>query len=346
MPWLATVQRALDVLDLAVQDLQIADATGLAARHYPNLSTDRPALIGPLTEPALCRRLSLLMRQAYPDDHLVSVACDVDSDQPVVHLLTLAELERAPLEGVTLFYVPPLPCPGAVETFQSTVAHLRAPDGCPWDREQTHRSLRQGFLEESYEVLDALDCGDLELLKEELGDVLLHILLQAQIASEEGEFRMSDVVCSVNRKIVYRHPHVFDGLEVDGVEQVLANWEELKRQEKGERALAPSPFGGIPVSMPALARAQAILRRAIRLDARPAIERDVDRIPEMVASLIEERQARDPSKLLGDLLFAVVDLGAAMGLDAESALREANVRFERRVQGLGDAEPGSLACGD
>ena len=235
-------------------------------RHYPNLSTDRPALIGPLVDMALCQRLGLLLALAYPKDHEVTVVSGADRERPVVHRTTLGELERIPSDGISLLYLPPLPCSGSIETFQATIAHLRAPDGCPWDREQTHQSLRQGFLEESYEVIEALDRGDLELLKEELGDVLLHILLQAQIASEQAEFRMSDVVCHVNRKIVYRHPHVFDGLAVDGVDQVLSNWEDLKRQEKKERASAPSPFEGIPRLMPALARAQAMSRRAARLE--------------------------------------------------------------------------------
>ena len=181
---------------------------------------------------------------------------------PALQSLSLSQLDRAICRGLSLLYLPPLDCPGAVETFQATVAHLRAPDGCPWDREQTHQSLRKGFLEEAYEVLDALDQGDLELLKEELGDVLLHILLQAQIASEHGEFSMSDIVCHVNQKIVYRHPHVFDGLAVDGVDQVLDNWEALKRKEKGRDRSSTSLFDGIPQALPALARTQAMLRRA------------------------------------------------------------------------------------
>lgn len=331
MSWFSLVERTLDVLDLTVQNLQLADAEELAARHYPNLSTDRPALIGPLTDPALCRQLSLLLRQAYPEDHGAVVVCGVDTDRPTVHRVAVDNLESAPLNGVALLYLPPLTCPGAVETFQDTVAHLRAPDGCPWDREQTHQSLRQGFLEESYEVLDALDRGDLELLQEELGDVLLHILLQAQIASEQGEFRMSDVVCAVNRKIVYRHPHVFDGLVVDGVDQVLTNWEELKRKEKGERALAPSPFEGIPPLLPALARSQAMLRRAARLDVLPTPEGEMGATDKLAALLAGKVEVEDKMEFLGDLLLDLVRLGDKMGIDAESALREANLRFERRL---------------
>jgi tetrapyrrole methylase family protein/MazG family protein len=330
MSWFSLVEQTLDILDLTVQNLQLADANELAAHHYPNLSTDRPALIGPLTDPALCRRLSLLLRQAYSEDHGCIVVCGVDTDRPTVYRVALENIENAPLSGIALLYLPSLSCPGAVETFQATVARLRAPDGCPWDREQTHRSLRQGFLEESYEALDALDRGDMELLQEELGDVLLHILLQAQIASEQGEFRMSDVVCAVNRKIVYRHPHVFDGVVVEGVDQVLTNWEELKRKEKGERALAPSPFEGIPPSMPALARSQAMLRRAARLNVLPAPEGEIEATFKLAGLLADQMEVSDKVRFLGDLLFDLVCLGDKMGIDAESALREANLHFERR----------------
>jgi len=334
MSWFSLVERTLDVLNLTVQDLQLADADALLARHYPNLSTDRPALIGPLSSAAARRQLSGLLRRAYPEDHEVIVVGDVDGDRPTVQPSPVDRLDCVELRGLSLLYLPPLPCPGAVETFQATVAHLRAPDGCPWDREQTHQSLRQGFLEESYEVLDALDRGDLELLKEELGDVLLHILLQAQIASERGEFRMSDVVCQVDRKIVHRHPHVFRGLAVDGVEEVLTNWEELKRQEKGERAQALSPFEGIPFSMPALARTQAMLRRAARLGVLPAEDDDLaGRLSRAMASFAKGQAPGGGERLLGDLLFDLACLAFKVGVDAESALREASARFERRVEG-------------
>jgi tetrapyrrole methylase family protein/MazG family protein len=333
MSWFSLVERTLDLLGSAVQDLQIAGAEGLAARHYPNLSPDRPALVGPLTDAALCRRLSLLLGNVYPREHEAVVVSGADRERPSVHRVTVGELERAPLDGISLLYLPPLPCPGSVETFQATVAHLRAPDGCPWDREQTHQSLRQGFLEEAYEVIEALDRGDLELLKEELGDVLLHILLQAQIASERDEFRMSDIVCHVNRKIVYRHPHVFEGLAVDGVDQVLSNWEDLKRQEKAERASASSPFEGIPLLMPALARAQAMLRRAARLELPPEVDGEVGRISDLVSSWIAEQEPADKGRLLGDLLLTLAGLGSGVGVDMESVLREANLRFERRLSG-------------
>jgi tetrapyrrole methylase family protein/MazG family protein len=332
MDWFPFVERALDVLGIDVQEIQLADARAQVGRYYPSLSTDRPALIGPLTDAGLCVRLGDRLRQAYPASHEATVIAGIDGDTFALQPLPLDALGRAALAGVSLLYVPLLACPGAVETFQATVAHLRAPDGCPWDREQTHQSLRQGFLEESYEVLEALDRGDLEHLVEELGDVLLHILLQAQIGSESGEFRMSDIVCRVNHKIVYRHPHVFAGLDVDGVDEVLVNWEELKRSEKGERSQAP-PFEGIPLVMPALARTQAILRRAKRLGFAPTETTQLaGRVLEAVAVLTEETDLSAREQQLGDLLFDLASLASGLHADAESALRCANARFESRFQ--------------
>jgi tetrapyrrole methylase family protein/MazG family protein len=193
--------------------------------------------------------------------------------------------------------------------------------------------LRQGFQEEAYEVLDALDREDLEDLVEELGDILLHVLIQAQIASELGEFRMSDIVRHVNTKIVHRHPHIFDGLSVNGVEEVLVNWEELKRQEKGQRA--SSVLDSVSLAMPALARAQSIQRHVDRTglvsaEVNELLARVSDALPNLLAQV--DHAAREA--IFGDLLFELTNLARKLNLDAESALREANSRFERRFRSI------------
>jgi MazG family protein len=183
--------------------------------------------------------------------------------------------------------------------------------------------------------LDALDRGDLEALQEELGDVLLHILLQAQIASELGEFRLSDVICRVNRKIVYRHPHVFSGLDVDGVEQVLINWETLKQQEKNARTENPSALDGIAQTMPALARAQSIQRHVDRTGVLPAgTDGLTASVIDRVGSLAQEADAPSRAHVLGDLLFDLTNLARRLEIDAEGALREANARFEQQFRAM------------
>ena len=332
MLWFSYVDRALDLLGVEISELQLASAESLIERHYPSLSPDRPALLGILLNSDLCQRLYTRLVQVYPTDHHVTLLAGLDAELPALQELSLGRLGRATCRGVSLLYLPPLRCPSAVETFQATVAHLRAPDGCPWDREQTHWSLRTGVLEEAYEVLYALDSGDLELLVEELGDVLLHIVLQAQIGSEQGEFSMSDIVCYVNNKIVYRHPHVFANLAVDGVGQVLQNWETLKRREKGREHASPELFVGIPRSLPSLARTQALLRRAekreVALKEWEALE---GRVAETVHRLGVERDESTQVEAVGDLLFDLAALAAIAGIDAEAALRDANARYERRV---------------
>ena len=325
---------ALDTLGKAPAELQIIDVDVLVERYYPSVNTDRPALIGPLVDAAQCQALGARLRQAYPGDHEARMVAGAGGKDPETRTMTLNQLgEATPGPSPVLLYVPPLPCPGAVETFQDTVAHLRAPDGCPWDRKQTHRSLRQGFQEETYEVLDALDRGDLEALQEELGDVLLHVLLQAQIATESGEFRLSDVVCHVNSKIVHRHPHVFDGLEVDGVAQVLVNWETLKQQEKQARVENASAVDGISPAMPALARAQSIQRHVDRTGAVSAKVDDLAaRIVERVYSLSAGPEPASSAVIVGELLFDLTNLARRLGVDAESALREENTRFEQQFR--------------
>ncbi len=322
------VLAALDALPSVPRNLQVLETTGLVKQHYPSVSTDRAAFVGPLDQELLAPTCCKLL-QAYPEEHPVTLIVHPGGEASSVDC-TLDQARSLELDGgPSLLYVPPLPCPGTVESFYATVAHLRAPNGCPWDREQTHRSLRQGFQEEAHEVLDALDRGDLEALQEELGDVLLHILLQAQIATENGEFRLKDIVCRVNEKIVYRHPHVFGGLDVDGVDEVLVNWEALKQAEKGKKRAAPSALDGIALSMPALARAQSLQRH---VHGTGVLEGDVDRLRERITAsvgqLVQITDAVSRDRCLGELLFDLAQLSRKLGVDAESALREANVRFE------------------
>jgi tetrapyrrole methylase family protein/MazG family protein len=327
---IALIEPALTLLGATPPEIQIVDALALLGRHYPNISVDRPALIGPLATPQQCEQIGVLLQLAYPTAHQVTLLSDIAGSAPQVRPLPLHRLGEALVcDGPTVLYLPALPGVRAVETFQDTVAHLRAPDGCPWDREQTHRSLRQGFQEESYEVLDALDRGDVEALEEELGDILLHVLLQAQIASELGEFQLSDLVHHVNAKIVHRHPHVFGGLEVDGVDQVLVNWELLKRQEKGAAERAPSALDSVSPAMPALARAQSLQRHASRsTGGADRVRALCAEVSASLAQLCADADAPMLERRIGDLLFDLADLARVLHLDAESALREANARFE------------------
>jgi ATP diphosphatase len=216
---------------------------------------------------------------------------------------------------------------------------LLAPDGCPWDREQTLDSLRPFLVEETYEVLDALDRGDPADHCEELGDLLMQIVFQAAIRRAEGAFAVDDVVASISDKLVRRHPHVF--ADADGVhtsDQVLVQWDRIKAEEKRARAGAdaapPRTLDGIPRGLPALARAQQIGRKVAKVGFDwPGHEGSLAKVREEVDEVAEAATARDAAAAhqeIGDLLFAVVNLARHLHVDAEMALHDASVRFGRR----------------
>jgi uncharacterized protein YabN with tetrapyrrole methylase and pyrophosphatase domain len=201
----------------------------------------------------------------------------------------------------------------ALGTVARIAERLRAPGGCPWDREQTHASLRPHLLEEAYEAIEALDRGDLETLRDELGDLLFQIAIHAQLASEEGAFDLGDVSRAIGEKLIRRHPHVFAGTSLEG-KDLLVQWEQIKRAEKSERT---SILDGVPRSLPALFAAERLQERAARVKLRPPrIELPLD---------------IDDPEFLGELLFDLVAEARERGFDAETALREANERFAAHV---------------
>ncbi len=209
------------------------------------------------------------------------------------------------------------------------VHRLRAPGGCPWDREQTHRSLRATMLEEAYEVLEAIDENESTRLRDELGDVLLQVLMQAEIADESSEFSLGDVADAVREKLVRRHPHVFSTTRVSGSDEVLRNWDALKATEYGRT----SALDGVQRSLPALQWAWSLQRRAANVGFDwPDVEGALEKVPE---ELEELRQAATPAEReaeFGDLLFTMVNVARKMGMNPEDALRHATARFEARFR--------------
>ena len=214
------------------------------------------------------------------------------------------------------------------DTFAAIIARLRAPDGCPWDKEQTHQSLRENMLQECYEVLDALDTGEKEKLCEELGDLLLEIVLQAQIAKDNGEFDISDVVKGIAEKIVRRHPHIFGTKKAKTADEVQHNWEELKKQERKKDA---SVMESVPKHMPALAYALEIQKRAARVGFDwPDISGVIEKLTEEVKEYQEARNQKEKELEYGDLLFTLANIARREKIEPEAALREANMRFYQR----------------
>ncbi len=222
----------------------------------------------------------------------------------------------------------------ALERLLSIMERLRGPDGCPWDREQTLRTLRPYVLEETYEVLEAIDAGDPREHCEELGDLLLQIVFQAQLAKEEKRFDFADVAEAISNKLVSRHPHVFGDAQVKDAEGVLRQWAALKREEKKAKGGGASVLEGVPREMPALARADRLTEKASRIGfdwPDPAGARA--KLAEELAELDEALAAGDADALeheLGDVLFAAANLGRKLGVPPEEALRGAVARFISR----------------
>ena len=216
---------------------------------------------------------------------------------------------------------------------------LRAPGGCPWDREQTHDSIRRNFLEETYEVLDALDRDDPHAMCEELGDILMQVALHAQIESERGRFTMEDVVDGVSQKLVYRHPHVFGAARADTTEEVLTNWEALKRAEKGQRSTADA-IEAVPHTLPALWRAEKTVSKTAKAGFNwSGLRRPLDKLEEEVRELRQAVEAGGPAdsphgvqEELGDLLFIAAKIAQMSGVDPEEALHRACDKFDRRFR--------------
>jgi tetrapyrrole methylase family protein/MazG family protein len=220
---------------------------------------------------------------------------------------------------------------GKFQTLMDIVKRLRAPGGCPWDREQTHQSLKRNLVEEAYEVLEAIDEGEPQMLAEELGDLLVQVAFHADIAREAGEFQLADVLTSVNRKLVRRHPHVFGDVNVADAREVERNWERIKEEERQQKGQRKSPVDGIPRDMPALTYAQLMQDRVARVGFEwDNISGVLDKIVEEVAEF--RRASTDEEKVheLGDLFFAMVNLSRWLSIQAEDALRQANRRFQQR----------------
>jgi len=232
---------------------------------------------------------------------------------------------------------PPDPRLAGIDQLVEIVAKLRGPGGCPWDREQTHATLRSGLLEEAYEVVDAIDQADDANLREELGDLLLQSVFHAQIAREEGRFDFDAVAREIAAKLVRRHPHVFGDDSCADSDAVLQRWDEIKRAEKG--AAAPeSAIHGIPKSLSALLRAQKVQKKAAKVGFDwPDVTPVFAKLREEIAELEAEVAAGNIDKIedeLGDLLFSVVNLARALKQDAETALHRATGKFIARFQGV------------
>jgi len=332
-----SLQKVLKIVDPQgkLLNIQLIDGRTLKGKHILLHEKDQAALYvfeGKFTPPQFFREKLL---KEYSAHHLFLIKKEKDQWRK----LEFAGRESGRiLEDLSesFIFFPAVMTNASILAFRELVAHLRAPEGCPWDREQNHQSLRNNLLEETYEVLDAIDESSPSELCEELGDLLLQIVLHSQIASEAGEFDMPEIIEAIHRKITFRHPHVFSGQEVEGVSGVLHNWEKLKSQErKHNHVLQESILDSIPRDLPALALAQKYQERAARVGFDwPEIAPVLDKISEEIEELKNSEDKETQQAEIGDLLFALVNLIRWYGLDAESALRKMTRRFYNRFRAI------------
>lgn len=345
LSFLEPVCAALE-LDPFTLGAHIIDATELASLGHVEIAgriiPTMPLLIVQVYNRRVASAVKIALGECYPDEWPVKLvrAAGVDNDEAVIEM-PLYELDRNNLANhLCTLYVPPRGVMEALrlpETLRYITMRLRRePDGCPWDRQQTHQSLTRYVIEETYEVVEALAENDMEALAEELGDLLLQVYLHAEIAHQEGHFAIGDIFEHINAKMIRRHPHVFGAVEVGSAGEVVQNWAEIKKQEKlaaGKDLTSASALDGVPLASPALTLAQEYQKRAAKTGF------EFSRIQEVLDTFSEElqklRQANTPTEQkeeMGKLLFSAVTVAHLLDIDAEEALREATRKFKRHFQ--------------
>jgi tetrapyrrole methylase family protein / MazG family protein len=306
--------------------LTLLDAQEFTSRHYPPTPPDVDTLIVGIDSRELALQVKNVLLGVYPEEHGVFVV-----DQGKRKEERLARLDGVDFSATCCVYVPSLGEGTSFEAFAEIVAHLRAPNGCPWDREQTHQTLRTHLLEEAYETLAAMDVNDAEAMREEFGDLFLQVLLNSQIASEANEFTITNVIKSINDKLIRRHPHVFGDTQVDGVDGVLQNWEKLKEKERGKKKDEKGILDGVPAALPALIQAQEYQDRAARVGFDwPQIDGVLDKIREEIEEIKGAEADFELASEIGDLFFVLVNFARWKHVDAEAVLRGTNAKFKKR----------------
>ena len=337
-------QSFLDPLFQAVQidpieGFQLLDATAL---HRDELQITQHMIIGQVYDMFTASEVKLTLMQKLPDDYDVYIVTAAGSSQEKVTKVALYELDHGmEISNLTSIYVPPVTQDELkykeFSKLRQIIAQLRGPNGCPWDQKQTHESLKKYLLEEAYELIDTIDEQDDEAMIGELGDVLLQVMLHAQIGEDEGMFTIDDVVKGISEKMVRRHPHVFGDVKVQDEEDVMVNWQKIKEEEKGEQLDAPaSLLADVEKSLPNLMRAEAYQKRAAKVGFDwPEVAEAWAKVREEVEEVeVEIKQGTpDIARIkdeMGDVFFALVNVARFYRIDPEGAVYEANQKFYRR----------------
>jgi len=325
-----------------IDGFQLLDATDMRSdRLNPRIHT----LIGQVYDAFTASDVKLTLMDVYPDDYLVMVGHALGvSGSERIETVPLHELDRVEGYGnLSLIWVPRTESDAVLnrtfDRLHEIVAILRSPEGCPWDREQTHASLRKNLIEETYEVLETIDDDDPDAMCEELGDLMLQVMLHSQMEEETGAFTVYDVIRGLNEKLIRRHPHVFGDREAEDADEALANWQSIKDEEKRSKGIEPkrqSALDGVPRDLPALMKAFKLQKKAAAVGFDWPNAREVlEKLDEELGELREAMDGNDPAHTaeeLGDLLFVVANLARKLKIDPEDALTGANRKFVERFQ--------------
>lgn len=335
-------QSFLDALFQAVKidpidGFQLLDGTAL---KKDELQVTQHLIIGQVYDAFMASEVKLTLMEKYPDDYEVALVTAAGSEQEVVKWLPLYELDReAELSNLTSVYVPPIKDAALLNkeftNLRRIIAELRGPNGCPWDQQQTHESLKKYLLEEAYELIDAINDDDTDAVISELGDVLLQVMLHAQIGEDEGMFSVDDVIEAISEKMIRRHPHVFSDTEVSSVDDVKNNWAEIKRAESNEQE-PESLLDGVEKSLPQLLVAYDYQKRAAKVGFDWKEEAPMwDKVMEEIAEFREAVQHKDEKEMqkeYGDIIFALVNIARFFDIYPEEALQTTNRKFAERFR--------------
>ena len=329
----------------AADGAQVVEATSLGGTGIDlliELNPRWPAVVTGVFNPRLASDLKLALQRVYPAEHVIRLVHHPGlPDERVEHapLLELDRQQSVSLDHLTHVVVPPVDgyIPnGSMHQLRAIVARLRAPEiGCPWDLEQTHQTLVPYVIEEAYEVVDAIGDADPGSLADELGDLLLQVVLHAEIADQSDEFELNDVVRTLSEKLVRRHPHVFGEVKVSGASDVVRNWDQLKAAERAHQPTPESALEGVPKSLPQLKRAAELARKATKAGFDwPTRDGTLDKVREELSELLSASSVAEKREEVGDLLWILAKLAWQEGVDPEEALRAANRKFITRFAAM------------
>jgi tetrapyrrole methylase family protein / MazG family protein len=319
-----------------IPQITIVDGESILDDHHPSFPPNSPTLITNINSIEIVRNIKFNLLNVFPEQHPVKLVHNAGSNDCIVEEFILQGIDKSPNIGVqSTLFIPPMRENTSFEGFQELISHLRSPVGCAWDREQTHLSLRENLLEETHEVLEAIDNNDTNAMKEEFGDLLLQIVLQSQIAYETGSFTMEDIIEGIYTKLVRRHPHVFGDKVLGNAQEIIQNWEKLKEQERKDNGeeMIKGILSGISKTLPALSVANNYQKRAARVGFDfPVVDGALNKLREEINEFMLAEGDFEKEDEMGDIAFGLVNIARWHKIDLETALRKTNVKFRYRFE--------------